>query len=440
MFTLKMEQCPICVDEFTEKTRKKIECPFCAYSACLLCWKRYFLSNFQDANCMNCHVEFNREFLENNLPKSFRNNDYKKHREVTLLEREKMLLPDTVQYAEVEKQNRRNKVLLNELLNKKMVLQNEMKQLDKNIRDIQYAIRGGVHVDIERRVFIKACVMDGCRGFLSTKWKCGICSTWVCKNCHEAKLNGEDDTEHVCKPENVASAKLLVKETKPCPKCAVAIYKVSGCSQMWCVQCHTTFSWETGREIVGTHIHNPHYYDWLRRNNQEIPRDPQDNAHCDEMLPNIRLVYEISRRKFHIDLKCTFVANLYRSIMHVREEEIRNLRAFDLMTMNRDLRVKYLLNDIDEEKWKSELQKREKKVEFNNAKRQVFNMFVLVGTDLMRKYVDEGERANLKNVIDEMKALVNYFNSCINHVYHRFQSTALKIYISQDNWNVGSSM
>lgn len=80
----------------------------------------------------------------------------------------------------------------------------------------------------EKRAFVKACVVTGCRGFLSTQYKCGICDTWVCPDCHEIK-NGQKDQEHVCKPETVESIKLIAKQTRPCPKCGTVISKVDGC-------------------------------------------------------------------------------------------------------------------------------------------------------------------------------------------------------------------
>jgi len=48
------------------------------------------------------------------------------------------------------------------------------------------------------------------------------------------------------KKENVVNVESIKKECKPCPKCAVPIYKNKGCDHMYCKKCFTHFSWETG--------------------------------------------------------------------------------------------------------------------------------------------------------------------------------------------------
>lgn len=89
------------------------------------------------------------------------------------------------------------------------------------------APQGGAAAD-ERAKFVRQCPVSACRGFLSTAWKCGTCDTWACANCHEVK-GATKDAPHTCNPDCVASARLLEKETRPCPKCASAIFKISGC-------------------------------------------------------------------------------------------------------------------------------------------------------------------------------------------------------------------
>ena len=68
---------------------------------------------------------------------------------------------------------------------------------------------------------------------------------------------------------------MLAKDSKPCPKCQSLIFKINGCDQMWCTQCHTAFSWKTGK--LEKNIHNPHFYEWQRKNGGgAAPRNPGD--------------------------------------------------------------------------------------------------------------------------------------------------------------------
>jgi hypothetical protein len=183
--------------------------------------------------------------------------------------------------------------------------------------------------------------MNGCRGFLSHGGKCGLCKTRVCSKCHEPKLDTEGTEDevvevveeeiqepvkvveevrqepveevrmevvetirrnrHVCDPNNIETANLLKKDTKACPKCASMIFKISGCDQMFCTQCHTAFSWRTG-SIETKVIHNPHYYQYLREQSAdgEIPRNPLDNP-CAEILPDGQAFNDQMMR--YIDIK-----------------------------------------------------------------------------------------------------------------------------------------
>ena len=77
-----------------------------------------------------------------------------------------------------------------------------------------------------------------------------------------------------CDEDKKETVKLLRQDTKPCPKCGQLIYKIQGgCDQMYCVKCHTAFSWKTGRRVNGV-IHNPHYYAFQRMGNSAVVRNP----------------------------------------------------------------------------------------------------------------------------------------------------------------------
>ncbi len=158
---------------------------------------------------------------------------------------------------------------------------------------------GAVIAETRRVVEVmRGCPAEGCRGFLNNKWTCGVCDTAVCRHCHEVVdvevvavpghswLNAEGPgvrvpeeeapegrTWHRCDPAAYETARLLARETKPCPSCKALISKIDGCDQMWCTQCQTAFSWSTGEKEEGR-VHNPHYYEWLRRTQGAVPREP----------------------------------------------------------------------------------------------------------------------------------------------------------------------
>jgi len=444
-------ECPICIETFTGSTRKEVICQYCQYGACLKCMKQHLL-NQQTPNCMSCHVEFNREFIDINMTKAFRTTELKQHRENVLLDREKSLLPATVVYAERTKELRKIDEECRGLELEKAKLREQMQELDKKIieKRRRYHVVNGTYVannnaqpstsapKEERKAFIKACVVDGCRGFLSTQYKCGICETWVCPDCHEVK-QGQKDEEHKCNPELVESVKLIAKETKPCPKCAAAIFKVSGCHQIWCTECHTTFDWATGREEKTTNIHNPHYFEWVRRNNNGIvPRNPLDipPQQCgNDILPYPDRVYRV----YPANPMGNKLTSLLRVLIHIQEVEIRVNRVTrnrGAEELNRDLRVSYLLNEIDDATWKKQLQQREKKREFDTAKCQIFNMLVQVSKELYGELLAKQQpRAVFDRITTNMKDIIKYYNEAMLNVQQRFNSKAKGLIIDLETWD-----
>jgi hypothetical protein len=119
----------------------------------------------------------------------------------------------------------------------------------------------------------RPCPKEGCRGFVkgTPEWACGLCNSRVCPRCERIEATG-----HRCVAEDVETARLIRRDTKPCPGCAAPIEKIDGCDQMFCVSCTTVFSWDTGRVQATGQVHNPEYFRWLRDRGEEVPRDPDD--------------------------------------------------------------------------------------------------------------------------------------------------------------------
>lgn len=399
------EICSICCETINISNRKDIKCLYCNYVACRECVAQFLLVNINEPNCMNCKKVWNREFLFNNFTKTFINNDYRDYRQQLLLDKEKALLPAT--QIIVEAMN--NKEKLQKSLDEYLIEVSRKKQEFYDEIKFNEAIINGSTYNKQKKVFIKKCGVENCRGFLSEQWKCGICDTTTCNKCLEL-LNQEQDQEHVCKEENIESAKLISKDSKPCPKCAALIFKIDGCNQMWCVVCHTAFSWATG-QIETSRIHNPHYYEMLRNMsaNGEIPREPENICNDDNTgMPDNHQIQRLLRSKIN-DLEYnTFskqILSITRQIFHILYDHPNTFQEkYD--KSKRELRIKYLMNNITEEEWKKELQRKEKKYEKTLNTYQVIKTLDIIGGDIVRSIPTK----NINTIYDDFEKLRHYIN------------------------------
>ena len=62
--------CQVCTEKINKSTRSFVQCK-CEYTCCKSCAKMYLLSCSKNPHCMNCKVEWNREFMVINFDKNF---------------------------------------------------------------------------------------------------------------------------------------------------------------------------------------------------------------------------------------------------------------------------------------------------------------------------------------------------------------------------------
>jgi hypothetical protein len=387
--------------------------------------KSFLLSSIKDPHCMKCNVGWNREFIDESLSKTFRTGELKHHRENLLLEREKGMLPATVPLVETRLAQR----VVEEEMRKLLVERGELLAEIQNINILLLEKRRHIH-SLERnnvlvlqatsRTCQGKCPAEDCRGFLSN-FKCGICNIKVCNKCNVIL---PEEEEHTCKEEDIATAKLLAKDTKHCPNesCRTPIYKIDGCNQMWCTKCHTAFDWRSGNIVENaSQIHNPHYYEWLRKNNGVVQRTPGD-VQCGG-FPTIRNVMHALKVK-NIDLD---LSKYHRGITHIIHYEVRQY-PIDIVGGQRftELRIKYLMHELDEGEWKRKLQHIEKMNERNIAFRNVFDMLSAASTDLFNRAINAENKNIVLQIMDEFEELRVYFNKCLGQIYERFDSKSVK--------------
>jgi hypothetical protein len=366
--------CPVCYSDYTKTVRTPVPCAACDYQACTQCVRTYLTTTPTDPHCMNCKHAWNREFLDRHLTRSWREGEFKRHRERILMDREKSLLPVSQEAVQIELQKRAYaKEIAEELSPRYIALHAELKAVEAEIeRRKRYIARGPEAADApkpekERRQFVAACPTAECRGFLSTAYKCGTCQRSFCAQCRE--LNTED---HTCDPALVATIQAILKDSRPCPSCGTAISRVSGCDQMYCTQCDTPFSYATGKRIEGP-IHNPHYFERRRA----LQATGQAQGQCQDGWPAL---HEISR--YHHGGQYRFIAAMMQAARHIENEV---LPVYTAPVDNTDLRVRYLLNELDEKRLGQLIQQRDRRRQRDQEIRGPLELFVITTMELCQE-------------------------------------------------------
>jgi hypothetical protein len=237
---------------------------------------------------------------------------------------------------------------------------------------------------------------------------------------------------------------MLAKDSKPCPKCQSLIFRISGCDQMWCTQCHTAFNWKTGR--LEKNIHNPHFYEWQRKNaaNGTALRNPGD-VECGRELTHYTsdAIQSAARRHSYLcktttekynnwrnetqirtihkyDEKINIICNIVRNSIHNIRVELPNFQT-NYVERNQDLRVKYLENLISEEEFKMLIQRNDKKNRKNTEVAQVIQLANTALTDIIYRIIDhlqksDMEKADISPFMDEISEITKYCNNIFKDI------------------------
>jgi hypothetical protein len=319
----------------------------------------------------------------------------------------------------------------------------------------------------DKKVFTMPCAYNECKGMLSTEYMCGICNKYTCKDCHEPLQD-----EHKCNPDTVATAKAILKETRPCPSCNTRIYKIEGCDQMWCTNCKTPFSWNTGEIVpIGQRLHNPHAIEYMRRSGNTV-RAPGDlvcggvityeqlnqlQKNIENMLPYMLSFDECNPGKLEESLQYKLPENIEKnnniseSTINISESTInisksiindvttkiyRDWRVVDQVSRNKlresrevaqahrdfnEERVQYILNEINKDNFTNSVTEYTK---YKKAQMDMSNIWELVsnfGIDMFNALYNASVCNNIVSVVSfiklafqksrEFDALVKYANT-----------------------------
>jgi molybdopterin-guanine dinucleotide biosynthesis protein len=299
------DTCPICA--FSRPIKCWVTCSKCAFYCCRSCTKKYLLEQpTMEPKCMSCKSQWDLEFIAENTDDGFHNKEYREHRAKIMMSTERSLLPSTQPYVVIEMEKRAREKELKDIIEKlkkcrdfsfisgikmakyrKMLakrranpksaenelmiakIKRRMDRIRKQREEcyeiesslytdkivVQNKMNGNDEVKEEKKAsikFIGHCPQDECKGYLDSKYVCGLCGEKACRSCRQPTHKGEE-----CDKNIVETIKLLASDTKGCPNCGIPIYKISGCFAedtdilMW--NCSTKKSQDivVGDELIG---------------------------------------------------------------------------------------------------------------------------------------------------------------------------------------------
>jgi hypothetical protein len=198
--------------------------------------------------------------------------------------------------------------------------------------------------------------------------------------------------------------------------------------------CHTAFSWNTG-EIETRVIHNPHFFEYQRKQNAIVPRAIGDIP-CGRDLDQQTLNYmrNIMTTKNIDESLILRIHDIIRAANHLQMvvlPEYRPDRVADFL----DLRLKYISSQIDETAFRSRLvrdmKKHDKKCEIG----EVIQMLMITLHELLFRFFHEIEELPTAEIyenlhtLDEIDRLYEYANECLSKICRVYGATLIGVRI-----------
>ncbi len=417
--------CPICCENNIKKSNITI-CPYCEYKCCKICMERYIYDiKRTEKSCMNCNRKLTRTILINMFNKRYIDGLYKNHIKEILFEEQKAEIPRTQESLSIIKDIRKIEKIIKELEHEGDIIVNDYENLEYILLKNKISgykrylgllklrrIRQDDNVEtLSKHKYIYPCSNNDCKGFVNKNWYCELCEKTSCKKCFKLVLEN-----HECNIDDIETANLIKKESKPCPGCNISIMKSSGCHQMWCTSCHVHFDWRTLTIIKKNEpIHNPEYFRYMRENNLIIERTFGDDICRNRYHDNIRKIQTLWYQKSIEKDICSIMYNYYRIINHIDDINLRpiRIRLNDNDKWHKNERIKYLLGDIDDRRFKINIAKKFKNREMLLEKQGII---ITLYDILMDTFIDLAEKIlkiNLNDIKIKIKKINEFIEQCM---------------------------
>lgn len=406
-FDYVMETCETCLSLNTCKS-----CEHCNYTVCKSCYNKYFECDLKKTlQCFNCQTMSTQ--LNSLLSKKL----YDYLLKQTLFQNE--LLKYSCDDVFIHKRQYETKHKLKSLLKKQKMLKKELNDNKKVITILKNKLNNPsvlLNNQFSITTELQKCPVENCNGYFHNSY-CESCNQHICEHCFEPVLNDS----HKCDAQKKSSISMIKNNSKPCPTCGHYITKISGCDQMWCTQCKTSFNWTTNIAIK-SNFHNPHYNEWFL-NEIKIQFF---------QLPSYNDFHIVFNKYNHIyDFHSGFILkffNLRLSLFLLFDKLYHYGYLFKKQNCNQYLRNDFFLNMIQEKKFKSVLKRRYMSVQRLCLLFDIYHSFfnhiipIIHSFFLKQKY-----KPDLIHFHNDMLKFILQFNSNMFDHYLKYNSNSFNL-------------
>lgn len=381
---------------------------------------------------MDCKKTWNSEFIDLHFSYAWRNGELRDYQGERMFQIEMALFPET----QIIIESRQKEDEARKEMNKQIIIitkQLKARQIDRETFYQRYdeifetfevlVLHNNNMASSKKHQFIRACPATDCRGFLNETMICGLCNTSVCEKCFEIK-----DNDHSCKKENIATAELIKKDSKPCPNCASMTIKISGCNNVFCRNCKTNFNWATLQ--IETEAHNPDFYQYLRENGLTQARNAE-NAENACGLPDAALYMRDLINSDLSEKRIDRLEEFHRMTSHVEAVVLRRYRnrQYDNNTYLNQ-RISYMNNRMNKKEFIATIQKLEKKRIKDKAKHEILSTYVQIASEQMRDFMNKKFVKKDCN-ISVINKLIRCTNSALDNLAERFKCSVKSMYLTE---------
>ena len=426
-------ECPICC----EPTSETVPCcpsSTCHARSCRDCFQKDLTQELRSPRCMDCKAGIPIEWILESWSSEWIQNVFWKYWASWKREEERGLLPLDEEEAALLRDKRDIRRQIRELPRLGVMERNKRRYTAQEIENVRLQ-KKALHQQLRTRLHDPEddplsespphihgpCPRDGCNGFIrGSEHGCRLCKCRACPDCGDVL---GDQENHQCSEERKASTAAIRRETRPCPQCRAAIFRTGGCDQMWCTQCRTPFSWATGyrlNEHTET-LHNPHYYEWIMSmtSNDSLSQLPtlvlgQEDGHdipCAFVYSVFLKRYDTLHRHYH-----RFIT-LHRLSRHLEHVVLPTLVETTRVRDNKDLRIQFLLGDMDADTWCQRLIHREKRRMKLRALHHMIRTSLVLIRDILRLSILRPENPPTMEEIDRVDHLMKERSSQILGCY-----------------------